>query len=52
MDRISFVNFQKGLMVASILTGHYMQFYVYSGSELYWDDPRIKVCISSPITLP
>jgi hypothetical protein len=42
MDRISFVDFQKGLMVAAILTGHYMQFYVYSGSELYWDDPLYK----------
>jgi hypothetical protein len=42
MDRISFVDFQKGLMVALILTGHYMQFYVYLGSELYWDDPLYK----------
>jgi hypothetical protein len=29
-------------MVALILTGHYLQFYVYSGSELYWDDPLQK----------
>jgi hypothetical protein len=42
MDRISFLDFQKGLMVALILTGHYVQFYVYSGSELYWDDPLQK----------
>jgi hypothetical protein len=43
MVRMSFVDFQKGLMVALILTGHYLQFYVYSGSELYWDDPLFKV---------